>query len=317
MPLIRQKRKSLGKNRLQFLVPELMLPNQALTFNVFPCKSVQVSVRTPFLIALLFQLLIAFCSNNAGIMKNSITLSLTLIIAVACASANIFAQDATAPEKGKQVEMSFKTSDGAEVGYLLYLPPKYDKASEKKAPLMMFLHGRGESNGPLSLVAKWGPPRMAAAGSELPYVMVSPQCPKEDYWNSEVQLNRLTELLDHVTAEYAVNEKKMYLTGLSMGGYGSWSLAAKHPTKFAAVAPICGGGKPEFAEKLKDIPIWTWHGDQDTAVPFKQSVEMVDEIKKAGGTKIKFTSLEGIGHNCWSSAYATPQLFQWMMKQSR
>ena len=181
---------------------------------------------------------------------------------------------------------------------------------------MLFLHGRGESNGPLSLVAKWGPPKMAAAGDELPFIVVSPQCPQEDYWNSEVQLNRLTELLDHVNSTYSVNEKKTYLTGLSMGGYGSWALAAKHPTKFAAVMPICGGGKTEFAEKIKDIPIWVWHGDQDRAVPFKQSVEMVDAIKEAGGTSIKFTSLEGIGHNCWSAAYGTPQLHQWMLQQS-
>ena len=195
-------------------------------------------------------------------MKHFMMLSLMLIVGVVSMS-DADAQNAAEPEKGKQVEMSFKTSDGAEVGYLLYLPANYDPAGETKAPLMLFLHGRGESNGPLSLVAKWGPPKKAAAGEALPYVMVSPQCPRDDYWNKESQLNRLTELLDHVTSKYVVNEKKMYLTGLSMGGYGSWALAAKHPTKFAAVMPICGGGKPEFAEKLKDVPIWAWHGDQD------------------------------------------------------
>ena len=220
------------------------------------------------------------------------------------------------PTAGQQVELSFKTSDEAKVDYLLYLPKDYEAGGDKKFPLMYFLHGRGESKGPLSLVAKWGPPKMAAAGQDMPFILVSPQCPVEDYWNSEDQLTRLTELLAHVTANHSVDETKISLTGLSMGGYGSWALAAMHPKKFAAVVPVCGGGKPEFAEKIKDIPIWVWHGDQDSAVPFKLAVEMVDEIKKAGGESVQFTSLEGIGHNCWSAAYSTPQLFEWMLKQT-
>lgn len=225
------------------------------------------------------------------------------------------AQD-TQPAAGKQVEMSFKTSDDAEVGYLLYLPANYDKTSETKVPMMLFLHGRGESNGPLSLVAKWGPPKMAQDGQDMPFLIVSPQCPKDDWWSSETQLNRLTELLEEITSNYEINVKKIYLTGLSMGGYGSWALSAKHPAKFAAVVPVCGGGEPETAEKIKDIPIWAWHGDKDRAVPFQKSVDMVEAIEKAGGKKIKFTSLEGIGHNCWSAAYGTPQLYQWMLQQS-
>jgi len=241
---------------------------------------------------------------------------LALIVSISF-SQNANAQDATAkPEAGKQVELSFKTSDGAEVEYLLYVPKNYDATAETKVPMMLFLHGRGESNGPLSLVAKWGPPKMAEAGQDMPFLIVSPQCPKDDRWSSEVQLTRLSELIDEITSNYAVNEKKLYLTGLSMGGYGSWYLSAKHPGKFAAVAPICGGGELEFAEKIKDIPIWAWHGDEDRAVPFDKSVEMVEAIKKAGGTSTKFTTLEGIGHNCWSAAYATPQLYQWMLKQS-
>lgn len=255
-------------------------------------------------------------------MKQLLTLSLwpsllLLLINLTFFSTFVSAQDAAQHEPGQQVEMSFKTSDGAEVGYLMYVPETYDAQSETKLPMMLFLHGRGESNGPLSLVAKWGPPKLASSKEDFPFILVSPQCPREDYWNSTAQLDRLTELMDHITSNYAVDEKKMVLTGLSMGGYGSWALAARQPTKFSAVVPVCGGGKPEFAEKIKDIPIWAWHGDQDGAVPFKLSVDMVDQIKQAGGTKVKFTSLEGIGHNCWSAAYGTPQLYQWMLQQSR
>jgi len=219
------------------------------------------------------------------------------------------------PMAGEQVEMSFKTSDSADVGYLVYLPKDFKADGEKEFSLIFFLHGRGESNGPLSLVAKWGPPMMAARGDDLPYVIVSPQCPKEDNWSSETQQKRLTELLDNVVKKFKVNEQKLFLTGLSMGGYGSWTMAADHPTRFAAVAPVCGGGNPEDAGKLKDVPIWAFHGDNDRAVPFQKSVDMVEAIKAAGGESIRFTSLENIGHNCWSSTYATPELYQWMEKQ--
>lgn len=227
------------------------------------------------------------------------------------------AQDGTAqPEPGKQVELSFKTSDGGEIGYLLYLPKDYDATSDKLVPAMLFLHGRGESNGTLSQVAAWGPPKLVRAGLDLPLLVVSPQCPKEDLWNSEVQLKRLIELMDEITSNYAIDENKMYVTGLSMGGDGSWALSALHPKKFAAVVPICGVGEVQTAEQIKDIPIWVWHGEQDPAVPFGKSVAMVNAIKEAGGTSIKFTTLEGVGHNCWAAAYATPQLYRWMLEQS-
>ncbi|MCA9136426.1 MAG: prolyl oligopeptidase family serine peptidase [Planctomycetales bacterium] len=213
---------------------------------------------------------------------------------------------------GKQVELKFTTSDSATVDYLLYMP-KTDEGDQGKLPLVFFLHGRGESYGPPSLVAKWGPPRFAARGDELPYILVSPQCPGDDSWSKPTQQARLVELLDMIVSTHNVDTNRIYLTGLSMGGYGSWRMAADHPDRFAAVVPVCGGGDPADADKLKNIPIWVFHGDQDRAVPFERSVEMVDAIKKAGGESIRFTSLEHIGHNCWSATYATPELYSWML----
>lgn len=218
-------------------------------------------------------------------------------------------------EPGKQIETTMQTADSAEVGYLIYLPDNYD--SKERWPLMLFLHGRGESFGPLSLVAKWGPPRFAARGDELPYILVSPQCPKDDSWSSPTQQARLVELLDAITTQYNVDEKQVLLTGLSMGGFGSWRLAADHPQRFAAVVPICGGGEPADAEKLKGLPIWVFHGDKDGAVPVERSVEMVDAIKQAGGELIRYTSLEHVGHNSWSPAYAIPELYAWLNEQRR
>jgi predicted peptidase len=220
------------------------------------------------------------------------------------------------PTPGKQVEQELKTDDGKSIGYLIYLPKDYG-TKEGKCPLMLFLHGRGESQGPLSTVKKWGPPRLIEHGENYPFIVVSPQCPPSpESWNRPQQQALLVALLDHVTKTYKVDEDRVYLTGLSMGGYGSWRLAADHPERFAAVVPICGAGKTEDADKLKALPIWAWHGAADPTVPVKNSIDMVEAIKKAGGTNIRFTILEGIGHNSWEAAYASPDLYSWLDKQS-
>lgn len=220
------------------------------------------------------------------------------------------------PAAGKQVEQELKAENGKTIPYLLYLPKEYG-AKETNWPVMLFLHGRGESDGPLSVVKRWGPPRIVERGGNLGYILVSPQCPKAESWAQPGQQELLGKLLDHVLEQYKGNKDRVYLTGLSMGGFGSWRLAADHPDRFAAVVPICGGGKPEDAEKLKSLPIWVFHGTDDKAVPFKRSEEMVEAIKKAGNANIRFTSLEYIGHNSWEAAYATPELYDWLDKQKR
>ncbi|MFZ9089753.1 MAG: alpha/beta hydrolase-fold protein [Planctomycetaceae bacterium] len=223
--------------------------------------------------------------------------------------------ESQAPRPGTQVEQSLATTDGGSIGYLLYLPENYTPRT--KLPMILFLHGRGESYGELSLVAKWGPPRFAARGDKLPYILVSPQCPGDDAWNKPTQQQRLIELLDHITSTYAVDEDHVCLTGLSMGGYGSWRLAADHAGRFCAVVPICGGGAPGDAEKLKSLPIWVFHGTEDKAVPLQRSEEMVNAIRESGGRRVRFTIMEHIGHNSWSAAYATPELFSWIANQRR
>jgi len=220
------------------------------------------------------------------------------------------------PAAGKQVEQELKVTNGQSISYLLYLPKEYS-SKDAKWPLMLFLHGRGESDGPLSIVKKWGPPRLIEHGEAPPYIVVSPQCPRSpESWPLPSQQALLLALLDYVEKTYKVDEDRIYLTGLSMGGYGSWRLAADHPERFAALVPVCGAGKTSDAEPLKNLPIWVWHGTDDPAVPFQRSVEMVEAIRKAGSTAIRFTSLEGIGHNSWEAAYASPDLYQWLDKQT-
>ena len=228
-----------------------------------------------------------------------------MLLVIIIAAATTFGAQ---PTPGKQVEQQLDTEHGT-IPYLLYLPKDYGELDQ--VPLLFFLHGRGESYGPLRLVEKWGPPRMVARGDELPFIVVSPQCPKESSWSKDDQQALLVSLLDHVTEQFTVDTARIYLTGLSMGGYGSWRLAADHPDRFAAAAIICGGGDPARAERLISLPIWVFHGDQDKAVPISKSIEMVDAIRAAGGKQVRFTTLETVGHNSWSAAYATPELYQW------
>lgn len=218
------------------------------------------------------------------------------------------------PAPGNQVEQTLPVSDGGSIPYLLYLPEGYTTNGDP-VPMIYFLHGRGESNGPLSIVAKWGPPRRLHAGESMKYLVVSPQCPPESRWSSDEQQKRLLELLAHVTESYNVDKDRIYLTGLSMGGYGTWRLAADHPGMFAAAAPVCGAGDPSKAAVLRNLPIWAWHGTEDTAVPFERSVEMVEAIRREGGTKVRFTSLEHIGHASWQAAYQSSALYEWFDRQ--
>ena len=220
---------------------------------------------------------------------------------------------AESPEAGKQVEQRLDLGDGQFIDYLLYLPEDYDPG--KTAPFILFLHGRGESYGPLSLVKKWGPPRLVEESRKMPYIIASPQCPPSpDRWSDLRQQVKLVLLIRHLEKTLAIDKSRMYLTGLSMGGYGSWTMATHWPEKFAAVAPICGKGNPDEAEKLKEVPIWAWHGNKDEAVPLKHSRDMITAIRKAGGRRARLTVLEEIGHNSWSAAYASPELYSWFDK---
>jgi predicted peptidase len=196
--------------------------------------------------------------------------------------------------------------------YLLYLPADYDKA-EKKWPLILFLHGAGERGDDLRQLEKHGPPKIVKQ-KDMPFIVVSPQCPKDSWWPKENEV--LVNLLDDIVSRYNVDESRIYLTGLSMGGYGSWSLGCDHPERFAAIAPICGGGEPFFGRKLKDTPVWAFHGAKDTVVPLKKTEDMVKAIKEAGGDA-KLTVYPQAGHDSWTETYNKPELYEWFLKHSK
>lgn len=196
------------------------------------------------------------------------------------------------------------------INYLVHRPADYDKEKEKKWPVLVFLHGSGERGDNLDLVKVHGPPMLIAKGQDLPFIVVSPQCPTEQFWNPHL----LKRMLDEVVSKNRADESRIYLTGLSMGGYGAWDWAQLEPKRFAAIVPICGGGNRLFARRLRNIPVWVFHGAKDTGVPLVASTEMVDAIKEAGGNP-KLTVYPELEHDCWTVTYDNPELYKWLLEQ--
>ena len=194
--------------------------------------------------------------------------------------------------------------------YLLFLPEDYGQ-TDKKWPLMLFLHGAGERGSNLDLVAKHGPPKIVKEKKDFPFIVVSPQCPSDQWWPDKVET--LIHLLDEIVATYDVDEQRVYLTGLSMGGYGTWSLGCAYPDRFAAIAPICGGGRRFFARRLRNTPVWAFHGAKDRVVPPSESEQMVKAINAVGG-KAKLTIYPDAYHDSWTRTYENPELYEWLLK---
>lgn len=193
--------------------------------------------------------------------------------------------------------------------YLLFLPEDYGQ-KKQKWPMILFLHGMGERGDDLNKVKVHGPPKIVEKQKDFPFVVVSPQCPASDVWTEKPEV--LINLLDDIVAGYDVDTERIYLTGLSMGGYGTWALAAKYPERFAAIVPICGGGKRFMARSLKDIPVWAFHGAKDYVVPLKESEEMVNAVKALGGNA-RLTVYPDTGHDSWTETYRNKELYSWFL----
>ncbi len=198
--------------------------------------------------------------------------------------------------------------------YLLHLPPGYEAVSGKKWPLIFFLHGMGERGDDLDLVKTQGLPKKLERWPDCPFIVVSPQCPMSTFWTWEA--DALTALLDEVMGQYAVDTSRVYLTGLSMGGAGTWQLAIRHPERFAALVPICAPSFPVMLERVKDIPTWVFHGAKDTVVPLLASEQMVRTFRSLGGDA-RFNVYLDAGHDSWTEAYDKPDLYTWMLSHKK
>jgi predicted peptidase len=218
-------------------------------------------------------------------------------------------------------EFRFTRNQTNDVKYLLALPRGYEAHGEKRWPLILFLHGAGERGRDVSKVAIHGPPKEVRQGRDLPFIIVSPQCPDGEHWSNDI----LLALLEKVTAQHAVDKSRIYLTGLSMGGYGAWSLGLSHPELFAAIAPICGGGEfitPFLASKekpheMKTLGVWAFHGAKDPVVPVEESQRMIALLKNFGVEDARLTIYPEATHDSWSETYGKAELYDWFLKHRR
>ncbi|MBU3189382.1 prolyl oligopeptidase family serine peptidase [Clostridium bowmanii] len=197
--------------------------------------------------------------------------------------------------------------------YLLYLPEDYSKETDKKWPLVLFLHGSGERGENVEMVAKHGIPKLAEE-KKFPFIALSPQCPTNSNW--EMQKDAVLALLHEAFESLSIDKDRVYLTGLSLGGYGTWSLSQQYPELFAAIVPICGGGLPINVSRIKDIPVWAFHGAKDDIVPIDETERMVQALQKINGN-VKYTIYSEATHDCWSQAYNEPELYKWLLAQKK
>jgi predicted peptidase len=198
--------------------------------------------------------------------------------------------------------------------YDLFVP--HDYKGDKAYPLILFLHGAGERGTDGKRQAQVGlGPAIRKQDKTFPFFAVFPQARRT--WRADSEdAGRSLAILAEVQKEYKIDANRVYLTGLSMGGSGTWGLAVKYPGKWAAIVPICGGGDPSKAAEIKDVPCWCFHGDADKAVPVSQSRRMTEALEKAGG-KRRCTEYAGVGHNSWDRAYGTKELYTWLLMQER
>lgn len=206
--------------------------------------------------------------------------------------------------------------DGSTRRYVVFIPRDY--APDKDWPTILFLHGAGERGSDNKGQVRVGIGRaIRQRESSFGFITIMPQCAAEPaWWTKQSEKDYVMAALAKTRKEYSVDPKRIYLTGLSMGGFGTWALAEDHPRLWAAIVPICGRGDPTTAKRFVHLPCWCFHGADDKAVPPKHSREMIDALKNAGGQP-RYTEYKGVGHNSWDKAYATEELYTWLLEQRR
>jgi predicted peptidase len=206
-------------------------------------------------------------------------------------------------------------------GYQVFVPAVL--AGKADVPLIVFLHGIGQRGEGGFIPNKGAEARFVRHFLEpLSAVVVIPQCVRTKYWHDPEMEEMGMAAVERSTEEFAADPTRIYLIGVSMGGYGAWHLAVKYPGRFAAVIPICGGSPrtrgdrwTPLAEKIGPTPVWAFHGSDDRVVPASESRKMVEALRKVEGNRVRYTEVEGVGHNVWLNAAADPELLPWLLAQ--
>lgn len=196
--------------------------------------------------------------------------------------------------------------------YLAYTPEGYNKDDKKEWPLIIYLHGSSCKGNNLEKLKKYGPPFYLERGMQVDAIVISPQCPSNKNWTVGTWFDSFYKELK---TKYKIDPSRVYLTGMSLGGFGTWDLASRYPDIFAAIVPLCGGGRANMAEKMKDIPTWVFHGDLDQKVKLSRSEEMVNAMKNLGSTP-KFSILKGQGHGI-QKVYSDQTVYEWLLSHQK
>lgn len=226
----------------------------------------------------------------------------------------VFAQGCSAQQKAILMDDKMETSVKETLNYYLYFPEDYAVDRQEKYPILLFLHGGGESGDSLVTVKRNGPPKLIAQGKKFPFLILAPQNPYQSkWWNTRA----VKQLLDSVVTNNNIDTKRIYLTGLSRGGGAAWEMAVQYPDTFAAMAVVCGMAPLPYASWIhKEMPMWVFHGEDDKSIPVSESDAMVARLNEMG-YDVKFTRYPGVGHDSWIQAYETEELYDWFMEQSK
>jgi predicted peptidase len=223
-------------------------------------------------------------------------------------------------------ERRLVNAKGESMRYLLFVPGGYSKG--KKFPLVLWLHGGGSRGDDPKIILNWGdrhgPLFIARRDNQMNYpcFVLAPQCPAGKLWSDPhsqeplEQIRLAVEILYSLQQEMSIDSRRLYVMGISLGGYATWDVIARHPNKFAAAVPICGGGDRSKAHLMVNTPVWAFHGEDDNLVRVSESREMIGAIRDAGG-RPKYTEYKAVGHNAWEQAFAEPDLLRWIFSQAR
>lgn len=227
------------------------------------------------------------------------------------------------------------TVDGRPYAYRVFVPRQW--TPDRAWPVILFLHGAGERGGDNVAHTRVGLPRILRRRPQFQAVVVMPQCPRSTWWGDPTVEKRVFAALEDAISVYRGDPRRIYLTGLSLGGYGTWAFGYKYPERFAALVPVCGGVQARSrippppwhpaarptgdiyaltAQRIGTTPVWAFHGEDDGTIPVTESRRLVEALRSAGGT-VRYTEYDDVGHNSWDRAYSEPELWTWLLSQKR